>query len=153
VRCAARVVDGIGCAWVVVPGWTPVRGVPEPVDLLCRAFAEHHRQHRGLTPRSILKQMRHAVAWQAFLHRRRRRLADAELRHIHTFVAVCAQCYARTTVADICSSLRAFLRFLHATERRRTDLASSMVAPAGPPRGAAAPSLALGRRPPSPWGR
>jgi site-specific recombinase XerD len=124
---------------VVVPGWTPVRGVPEPVDPLCRAFAEHQRQHRGLTPRSILKQMRHAVAWQAFLHRRRRRLADAQLRHIDTFVEVCAQRYARTTVADICSSLRAFLRFLHATERRRTDLASSVVAPlvrrgARPPR-------------------
>ena len=124
---------------VVVPRWAPGREAPAPVDPLCRAFAEYQRQHRGLIQRSILKQVRHALAWRAFLHRRRRRLADAELRHVDAFVAACAQRYARTTVADIGSSLRAFLRFLHATERQRDDLASSVVAPlvrrgARPPR-------------------
>ena len=35
----------------------------------------------------------------------------------------------RTTLADICSSLRGFLRFLHATERLAVDLAPSVMAP------------------------
>jgi integrase/recombinase XerD len=124
---------------VVVPPWAPVRGAPEPVDPVGQAFAAHQRQHRGLTQRSILKQLCHAGAWRAFLHRRRQSLAGAKLRDVDAFVTACAQRHARTTVADICSSLRAFLRFLHATGRRRDDLAVSVVAPlvrrgARPPR-------------------
>jgi site-specific recombinase XerD len=107
---------------------------------VCRAFAEYQRQHRGLTPRSIVKQLRHVEAWRAFLDQRRRTLADVEVRHVDAFVASCALRYARTTVADIGSTLRALFRFLHATKRQRNDLASCVAAPivrrgARPPRG------------------
>jgi integrase/recombinase XerD len=124
---------------IAVPAWAPVRRGLAPGDPVCRAFAAHQRQHRGLTQRSLLKQLHHARAWRAFLDWRRQTVAAAELRDVDAFVTACAQRYARTTVADICSSLRAFLRFLHASGRRHDDLAASVVAPlvrcgARPPR-------------------
>jgi site-specific recombinase XerD len=87
--------------------------------------------------------VRHVLAWRAFLRRRHRRLSDAALQHVDAFIVVCARRYARATVADICSSLRAWLRFLHASGRRRADLSGSV----------AAPVLRRGRRPPRalPW--
>jgi site-specific recombinase XerD len=126
-----------------VPPWAPRERAPAPIDPLVRAFAQYQRQQRGLTERSITGQVRHALAWQTFLRRRQRRLADAELRHVDAFVVACARRYARATVADICSSLRALLRFLHASGRRRADLSGSV----------AAPVLRRGRRPPRalPW--
>lgn len=41
----------------------------------------------------------------------------------------CSQHYGRTTLADLCSSLRSFLRFLHATGRLESDLAPSVMSP------------------------
>lgn len=122
---------------VPVSRWAPVGGVPAPVAPLVREFAEHQRRHRGLTEPSLRKQQAHVAMFSAFLHRRRRRLPA--LRDVDAFVAVCARRYARVTVADVCSSLRAFLRFLHATARLPSDLASSIMAPlvrrgARPPR-------------------
>ncbi len=78
---------------------------------------------------SIVKQLDHASALRSFLRRRRRRLVEIRLRDIDKFVIDCARRYARTTTADICSSIRAFLRFLHATGRLSNNLAPSVTAP------------------------
>ena len=45
----------------------------------CGPSREYQRQQRGLTERSITAQVRHVMAWRAFLRRRHRRLADAAL--------------------------------------------------------------------------
>jgi len=124
-----------------VPPWAPTERVPRPIDPLVRAFAEYQRQQRGLTERSITGQVRHAMAWRVFLRRRHRRLTDTELRHVDAFIGACARRYARATVADIGSSLRAWLRFLHARGRARVDLSGSV----------AVPVLRRGRRPPRAW--
>ncbi len=128
---------------VTVPPWAPAGQSADPIDPLLREFADYQRRHRGLIERSITTQVVHATAWRAFLHRRRRSLADAELRHVDAFVVSCARRYARATVADIGSSLRAFLRFLHASGRRHDDLAAAV----------ATPLLRRGARPPRalPW--
>jgi integrase/recombinase XerD len=51
------------------------------------------------------------------------------LRDVDAFVRNFATRLAKRTVADNCSSLRAFLRFLRMTERLPADLASGVVAP------------------------
>ena len=126
-----------------VPPWAPMAQAPAPMVPLVRAFAQYQRQQRGLTERSITGQVRHVLAWRAFLRRRHRRLTDAALQHVDAFIVACARRYARATVADIGSSLRAWLRFLHASGRGRADLSGSV----------AAPILRRGRRPPRalPW--
>jgi len=52
-----------------------------------------------------------------------------QLQDIDAFVVVCRKRYSRTTVADICCSLRSFLRFLHATGKLSVNLAPSVMAP------------------------
>lgn len=112
-----------------VPAWAPAARPAVRRDSLLVEFAEHQRRHRGTTEGTIAKQLDHAAAFLAFLHRRRRHLDRVELCDVDAFVVLSRQCYARTTVADMCSSLRAFLRFLCATHRLQFDLAPSVAAP------------------------
>jgi integrase/recombinase XerD len=64
-----------------------------------------------------------------YLRRRRRMLGHVALVDIDGFIQKNAQRLSKARVADICSSLRTFLRFLHTTGRLQTDLASGVMAP------------------------
>jgi integrase/recombinase XerD len=88
----------------------------------CKAFADHQRRHRGLREVSLAKQCDHVTAFLAFLRRRHRALERVRLIDIDAFVIARRRRYALTVVADTCSSLRAFLRFLHTTGRMRAEL-------------------------------
>ncbi len=70
-----------------------------------------------------------ASAFLALLGSRRRRIATIRVVDIDAFVDRLSGQWSRRTVAEACSSLRAFLRFLRATGRIRRDLASTVVAP------------------------
>ena len=61
--------------------------------------------------------------------KRRRAVHRARLQDIDDFILVCRKRYARTTVSDICSTVRVFQRFLCATGRSRRDLSGSVVSP------------------------
>jgi len=104
----------------------PSKHLPSP---LLQEFAEHLRQHRGNPAVTIKKKIAHITGFLAFLRSRRQRPQRVQLRDIDAFVVSCRGRYARTTVADFCSSLRSFLRFLHATGRLSVDLAPSVMAP------------------------
>jgi integrase len=58
------------------------------------------------------------------------RLQALRLTDIDAFIIFCRERYARKTVAGICSTIRAYLRFLYSTGRLKTDLAASVVSPA-----------------------
>jgi site-specific recombinase XerD len=80
-----------------------------------------------------------AVEFLAFLRSRDRTIAAARIVDIDAFVDGMLDRLSRATVADQCSSLRGFLRFLRATGRVRHDLATAVVGPrvrvsARPPR-------------------
>lgn len=112
-----------------VPRWAappPPKHLPSP---LLQEFAEYLRQHRGNPAVTIKKEITHITGFLVFLRSRRQRLQRVQLRDIDAFVVSCRKRYARTTVADFCSSLRSFLRFLHATGRLSVDLAPSVMAP------------------------
>ena len=124
-------------AWALalkVLGYTTPRweAAPELRSLsspLLEEFAEHLVRHRGNPVVTRKKKLAHITGFLTFLHGRRRQVAELSLSDVDAFVVVCRQRYARTTVADICSSLRGFLRFLHITGRLATDLAPSVMAP------------------------
>lgn len=125
-----------------VPVWTAAK--PKPVlSPLLTAFAVHQRAERGLRPISIAKQCAQAAAFVEFLRRRHRRIARVHLADIDAFVVAQRQRCAVTTVADACSGLRGFIRFLHATGRIPVDLSTSIQRPC----------LRRGARPPRalPW--
>ncbi len=63
------------------------------------------------------------------MRKRGRSLRQIRLADLDAFVVLCRKRYATKTVARVCSTIRAFLRFLHLTGRLRADLAASINAP------------------------
>lgn len=119
---------GLALLGYAVPAWSaPKPAVPLPP--LIAEFADHQRRHRGIRARSIAKQCDHAAAFLAFLRGRHRRFASIRIDDVDAFSMERRRRYALVVVADICSSLRAFLRFLHATGRVPFDLAPAVQAP------------------------
>jgi len=123
---------------VTVPCWRPSppkRRLPPLLD----EYAEYRRAHRGVAVATVRRDVAIAVKFLAFLRSLDRTIAAVRLADIDTFVDGMLERLSRSTVADQCSSLREFLRFLRATGRVRHDLATAVVGPrvhvsARPPR-------------------
>jgi site-specific recombinase XerD len=143
--CRASVRNGLhawSCALqtlgVAVPCWRPSlpkRRLPPLLD----EYAEYRRAHRGVAVGTMRRDVDIAVEFLAFLRSRERTIAAARIVDIDAFVDGMLDRLSRATVADQCSSLRGFLRFLRATGRVRHDLATAVVGPrvhvsARPPR-------------------
>lgn len=148
--CTRRAANSSLHAWsrasAILGYAVPVWSLAKPARLrspLLVMFAEHQRRHRGVREISIVKQCDHAAAFLRFLRARARRPARIRLIDIDAFVIDRRRRYSVAVVADTCSSLRAFCRFLHASGRTRVDLAA----------GIQAPCLRRGARPPRalPW--
>ena len=93
------------------------------------AFAGYLNDVRGNPPQTVHKKLTHLAMFVAHCRKRRRAVHRARLKDIDDFIVVCRQRYARTTVADICSTVRAFQRFLCATGRSSRDLSGSVLSP------------------------
>jgi integrase/recombinase XerD len=121
-----------------VPAWSrPVS--PLQRSPLLTAYEEYRREHRGVAAATLVRDMDVASSFVKSLRVRGRGLAGARVVDIDRFVDQLSPRLCRRTIADSCSSLRAFLRFLYATGRLRHDLASCVLAPRyrtdeGPPR-------------------
>lgn len=111
------------------PRWEAPPAPPKPSSPLLGEFAEHLRRNRGNPESTIRQKVAHISDLLRFLRSRRRQIQQIQLRDIDAFVLRCRERYARTTTADICSTVRAFLRFLHATGRVSFDLSASVAAP------------------------
>ena len=111
-----------------IPPWSPPRVAPMR-DPRLGAFADYLREVRGNPPQTIHKKLAELTAFDHY----RQRLSAAErpirLSEIDTYVIACRRRFARKTVASICSTIRSYLRFLHATGAIDTDLATSVMAP------------------------
>lgn len=125
-RAWALALEVLGC---LTPLWEPAPEPRSPSCPLLEEFEEHLARHRGNPPVTRKKKMAHLAVFLAFLHGRRRSMAELNLADIDAFIVACRHHYARTTVADMTSSLRGFLRFLHITGRLAVDLAPSVMAP------------------------
>ena len=112
-----------------LPSWVIVQDAERSRAPLIQEFAEHLHLHRGNPASTVRKKIAHVTHFLAFLRERGRRPQQLRLQDIDAFVSACGKRYARTTVADICSSLRGFTRFLRVSGRISVDLASSILAP------------------------
>jgi len=111
-----------------MPTWSPPRA-PPPLDPRFQSFADYLRDVRGNPPQTIHKKVKHLVAFNDY--RRFCGFAGVPicLSEIDAYLVACRRRLARTTVADICSTIRGYLRFLHVTGAIDADLAASVMAP------------------------
>lgn len=112
-----------------IPEWAPMLDQPPLRSPLLDEFATHLREHRGKPEGTIKKKVDHITRFMKFLKNHHRRLPHVKLTDIDTFLIECSKQYARATTADFSCSLRSFLRFLQATGRIATDLASAVACP------------------------
>lgn len=115
-----------------VPLWKPVECRPAPATALLRDYASHLGQHRGNPEVSIRKKLYHVGKLLDHLRRSGKSWRQLSLPDIDAFLIGCARRYARSTTADIASTVRSFARFLLVSGRIRTDLADAVISPVQP---------------------
>jgi len=111
-----------------VPKWSPP-AVARTWPAWLHAYAEFRRAQRGIAARTLVMDVDLASDFIRFLRRRSRTTALIRVKDIDAFVERLSLRLSRRTVARLCTSLRSFLRFLHATGRIHRDLACCVVAP------------------------
>jgi site-specific recombinase XerD len=121
-----------------VPPWRPAPSPPRRTPVLS-AYEEYRRCHRGVSIATLRRDMDTATAFIESLRSKGRDIRRTRVADIDRFVEDLSSRVGKRTVADTCSSLRGFLRFLFATKRLRRDLSGCVVAPRyrtdeGPPR-------------------
>jgi integrase/recombinase XerD len=125
-RALSSALAGLG---QTVPEWHRQRSPPSPVPALIREFVAYRLKHRGIAISTVRADVSVATKLLRFLQARGRRVVAMRVGDVDGFVMDLASRSAKKTVAGNCSTLRAFLRFLHMTGRLRADLASIVVAP------------------------
>jgi integrase/recombinase XerD len=113
---------------VCVPAWRNESGTPALPPLL-NEYCEYRRAHNGVAESTLERDIDSGQKFLQHLRRKRRTLDRVTLVDIDRFIEKVAERVSKSKVVDVCSSLRAFLRFLHMTGRLKTDLASGVMAP------------------------
>ena len=113
---------------VAVPSWDPPRA-PSALPPLFRAYCDYRRDHRGVAESTIRKEVETATAFVALLRAKGKSVAAASVADIDAFVVDLSARSSKRTVADACSRLRGFLRFLRASGTVRRDLAAMVESP------------------------
>lgn len=129
VRSLRRVHEVMG---MPVPPWRTIECRRPPATTILREYAAHLAQHRGSPQVTIHKMLDHVGKLFKHLKRTGKSWRHLTLPDIDAFLIECANRYARSTTADIASTVRSFSRFLLASGRIRTDLADGVISPVQP---------------------
>jgi integrase/recombinase XerD len=113
---------------VAVPLWIEPPPPPSLSPVLAR-FVEYRLKHGGVSSATVRRDLHCVSELLTFLRKRGRRLEAVRIVDVDAFVAACRSRMAKKTVARVCCSLRAFLRFRLAVGRLRHDLAPSIMGP------------------------
>jgi integrase/recombinase XerD len=124
-----RVHQVMGCS---PPTWQVPRPVPPPASALLRQYAHYLIRRRGNPASTVRKKLDHIGKLSEYLSGQDKTWRTMALTDIDDFLVGCAQQFARSTVADIASSVRSFTRFLLATGRIAIELAESVISPVQP---------------------
>lgn len=124
---------------VNVPPWVPPRR-PDAFATLLAEYRDFRRRLRGIQESSLDQECRAARAFLRSLRRRRRPLPSVAIRDVDRFLLGVGARVSPITLGSVCRSIRAFLRFLHATGYVDADLAGGIQGPRfgrteNPPRG------------------
>lgn len=110
-----------------IPLWRETHEKPLPVQL--QEYCQYRRAHNGVSERTLARDVETASAFLKQLGLRKKPIERAALTDVDALVRTFSARLSKRTVADNCSSLRAFLRFLQTTGRLPLDLASEVIAP------------------------
>lgn len=128
-RALRRVHEVMG---MPVPPWRPIERREPPATAVLRDYVAHLGQHRGNPEITIRKKVDHIGKLLEHLGRCGKSWRQLSLPDIDAFLIECARRYARSTTADIASTIRSFARFLLASGRIRADLADAVISPVQP---------------------
>jgi integrase/recombinase XerD len=128
-RSLRRVYEVMG---MPVPPWRPIERRPPPATAVLRDYAAQLGQQRGNPEVTIHKKLDHVGKLLEHLGRSGKTWRRLRLPDIDAFLIECAGRYARSTTADIASTVRCFARFLLASGRIRVDLADGVISPVQP---------------------
>ena len=130
---------------ISVPPWKPITPPPLIQVPLIREFIEYRRRHCGVSSSTLQQDQVTSLELWEFLRQRQRTCQTVRLPDVDAFVVKLRRRMGVAAVAARLCSVRAWLRFLHASGRLRFDLASSV----------AGPSLKPNRYPPKalPWAK
>jgi integrase len=120
---------GRSACGVELPPWQPPSPPRAEGTPLVAAYVRHRRAHRGVAESSLVREIDALRDFLGFVRSRGRRVTRVRLSDVDAYVVARRQRWARRTVARACVTIRAFLRFLHATGRHPFDLAASVAAP------------------------
>jgi integrase/recombinase XerD len=115
-----------------VPPWRPLERRAPPTTAVLRDYAAQLGQQRGNPEVTIYKKLDHVGKLLEHLGRSGKTWRQLRLPDIDAFLIECAGRYARSTTADIASTVRSFARFLLASGRIRVDLADAVISPVQP---------------------
>jgi integrase/recombinase XerD len=96
---------------------------------LLKEYCHYRRVHNGVSERTLVRDVDTARGFLGQLEGGTKRIARATVKDVDAFVRKLATRVCKRTVADTCSSLRSFLRFMQITGRLPTDLARGVIAP------------------------
>jgi integrase/recombinase XerD len=128
---------------VAAPPWR-VKSEVSPLPPLLGEYRQFRKAHCGVSDWTLRRDIDTAAAFLTLLRSRRRPIKQTSLKDVDVFVNNTAARFSTSTVANTCSSLRGFLRFLHASGRLASDLAGGVMRP----------RFRVSQRPPRtlPWG-
>jgi hypothetical protein len=110
-----------------VPEWQPLRA-----RVLMSPLLEEYRRfrlsHRGVAEGTLHRDIETAKEFLLLLRSRGKAMCRVAITDIDAFVACLSARVSRRTVADVCSSLRSFLRFLYVSGRLSRDVSVFVVA-------------------------
>lgn len=129
IRSLRRVHEVMG---MPVPPWQSIEPRRPPAEAVLRDYAAHLGQHRGNPETTIRKKLDHVGKLLEHLSRSGKSWRHLSLPAIDAFLIECASQYARSTTADIASTVRSFARFLLSSGRIRADLADGVISPVQP---------------------
>lgn len=131
-RVAAHSLRALWCALNALGYQLPPWRDPKPAPKLSasvRSFVQYRLRQHGVAASTAPRDAYIATLFTGWLRERGRPLSRMRVVDVEDFVTECANERAAKTVAGMCSTLRAFLRYLHATGRVATDFAPAVLGP------------------------
>lgn len=110
-----------------LPQWRE-KSIP-PLPSLLNEYCKYRRLHSGVSDGTLTRDIETARSFLLQLRSARKPVERTTLNDVDAFVRNLGSRVAKRTVADTCSSLRAFLRFLQITGKLSADLADAVIAP------------------------